>query len=389
MQWLPLYVFPNNQLMKKLIPLSLLGLLSVSANAQIIIDESDFPTAGTSLLFGEDAEITGISVNVGTASSTPQTWDFSMLLTDTLITTAFYDPTTVQGGSEFPNSDLAVDQFGGYAFAEVSAGSVQILGLAADFGALLGLPVPFQAVIPAQDPWTIFTFPSQVGTEYDDIAIFDTKFLSTGLVPSPINIVFNPDSVRFKRHITTTSLIDAEGTLTDQLGGTHQVLRQNFLETTVDTIWGYSNTTQQWTLAPNVPGFFPNPSISEFARLRYISKDLGYFVVQITLDDQGNPASSTHISNESQCCTSVEEIIALGQNVVYPNPTNDVLRVRTGGDVYTFDILDLSGRTVASHALTYDGQSVDVSNLTSGLYVYRMVTTDGRIAHTGRVSVVR
>ena len=129
--------------MKKLIPLSLLGLLSVSANAQIIIDESDFPTAGTSLLFGEDAEITGISVNVGTASSTPQTWDFSMLLTDTLITTAFYDPTTVQGGSSFPNSDLAVDQFGGYAFAEVSAGSVEILGLAADFGALLGLPVPF------------------------------------------------------------------------------------------------------------------------------------------------------------------------------------------------------------------------------------------------------
>lgn len=375
--------------MKKLIPLSLLGLMAVNANAQLVIDESDFPTAGTSLLFGEDEAITGITVNVGTASATPQAWDFTMLLTDTLINTAFYDPATVDGGDAFPTSDLAVDQFGGYAFAAVSSGSVEILGLAADFGALLGLPVPFNAVIPAEDPWTIFTFPSQVGTAYDDIAIFDTKFLSTGLVPSPINVIFNPDSVRFKRHITTNSLVDAEGTLTDQLGTVHQVLRQSFNEVTVDTIWGYSNSTGQWTLAPNVPGFFPNPSISEFDRLRFISKALGYFVVQITLDDQGAPASSTHISNASQCCTSVEEIIALGQNVVYPNPANDVLRVRTGGDVYTFDILDLSGRTVASHSLTYDGQGVDVSGLTSGLYVYRMISTDGRVAHSGRVSVVR
>lgn len=389
MQWLPLAVLLNIHLMKKLIPFSLLGLFTVSANAQLVIDESDFPTAGTSLLFGEDNDITDLTVNIGTASTTPQTWDFSMLLTDSLITTAFYDPATVQGGSEFPNSDLAVDQFGGYAFAEVSAGSVEILGLAADFGSLLGLPVPFDAVIPAADPWTIFTFPSSVGTEYDDIAIFDTKFFSTGLVPSPINVVFNPDSVRFKRHITTASVIDAEGTLTDQLGTSHDVLRQNFNEVTVDTIWGYSNSTGQWTMAPNVPGFFPNPSISEFDRLRYISKDLGYFAVQITLDSEGNPASSTHISNESQCCTSVEEIIALGQNVVYPNPANDVLRVRTGGDVYTFDILDLSGRTVATHALTYDGQGVDVSGLSSGLYVYRMISAEGRVAHSGRVSVVR
>jgi len=375
--------------MKKFIPLSLLGLVAVNANAQLVIDESDFPTAGTSLLFGQDEDLTGLTINLGTASSTPQTWNFTMLETDTLITTAFYDPSTVQGGDEFPNSDLAVDQFGGYAFAEVSSGSVEILGLAADFANVLGLPISFPAVIPAVDPWTIFTFPSSVGTAYTDIAVFDAKFFSTGLVPSPYNFVFNPDSVRFKRHISTTSIIDAEGTLTDQLGSTHQVLRQNFIETTVDTIWGWSQSTGLWTMPAGFPGIFPNPAVSTFNRLRYISKDLGYFVVQITLDDQGNPASSTHISNESMCCTSVEEVIASGHNVVYPNPANDVLRVRTGGDVYTFDILDLSGRTVASHALTYDGQNVDVSGLTSGLYVYRMVSTDGHIAHTGRVSVVR
>lgn len=388
MQWLPLTVLLNIHLMKKLIPLSLFGLFAANAHAQLVIDEEDFPSAGVSLLFGEDDNVAGLNLNLGTAGTTPQSWDFTMLLTDTLITTAFHDPSTVQDGDAFPTSDLAVDQFGGYAFAEVNAGSVEILGLAADFGALLGLPVPFNAVIPAQDPWTIFTFPSSVGTSYDDVAIFDATFYSSGMVPSPINIVFNPDSVRFKRHITTESVIDAEGSLTDQIGGTHQVLRQNFTELTVDSIWGWTQNNG-WQFAPNVAGFFPNPSISTFTRLRFISKALGYFVVQITLDENGNPASSTHISDESQCCTSVEEVIARGENVIYPNPTNDVVRVRTGGDVYTFDILDLSGKRVSSHALTYDGQTVDVSGLTSGLYIFRMVSTDGRVAHSGRLSVVR
>lgn len=375
--------------MRKLLPLAILGLTATVAQAQLVIDESDFPTPGVTLKLGEDESLVGLNVNIGTASATPQTWDFTMLETDTLYEIGFYDPATIAGNEDFPGADLAVDQFGGYAFAEVSSGSVEILGLAADFAAVLGLPVSFPASIPAVDPWTIFTFPSSVGTAYTDTAIFDAKFFSTGLVPSPINALFNPDSVRFKRHISTSSVIDAEGTLIDQLGTTHQVLRQNFLETTVDTIWGWRESTGLWTLAPNLPGFFPNPSVSSFTRLRYISKDLGYFVVQITLDEAGNPASSTHVSNESQCCTSVEEVVARGQNVVYPNPTSDMLRIRTGGEPYTFEMLDLSGRMVSSHALTYDGQALDVSSLNSGLYIYRMISMDGRVAHTGRVSVVR
>jgi hypothetical protein len=375
--------------MRKFLPLAILGLTATSAQAQLVIDESDFPTPGVTLKLGEDEDITGLGVNIGTASATPQTWDFTMLETDTLYEIGFYDPATIDGNEDFPGADLAVDQFGGYAFAEVTSGSVEILGLAADFADVLGLPVSFPASIPAVDPWTIFTFPSSVNTSYDDVAVFDANFLSTGLIPPIIVLLtgFDPDSVRFKRHITTNSVIDAEGTLTDQLGGSHDVLRQNFVETTVDSIWGWTEENG-WEFAPSQPGFFPNPSVSSFTRLRYISKDLGYFVVQITLDENGNPSSSTHLSNESQCCTSVEEVVARGQNVVYPNPTSDMLRVRTGGEPYTFELLDLSGRMVSSHNLTYDGQNVDVSSLNSGLYIFRMISMDGRVAHTGRVSVV-
>jgi hypothetical protein len=375
--------------MNKLIPFALLGLVTTAAQAQIVIGDGDFPSAGTTITFGSDDDVTNLTLNLGSASATPQTWNFSVLQTDTLYDIGFYDPTTISGGSDFPTADLAVDQFGGYAFADVTAGSVQILGLNTDFGVVLGLPVPFLASIPAEDPWTIFTFPSSVGTSYNDIAIFDAKFPSTGLIPSPFNLVFNPDSVRFKRHITTQSLIDAEGALTDVLGTVHPVLRQSFNEFTVDTIWGYSNSTGQWTLAPNFPGIFSNPSISDIDRLRYISKTLGYFVVQITLDGNGQPASATFKSDASQCCTSVEEVVARGGNVIYPNPASSAINVRTGGEMYTFEILDLSGKLVASHALSYDNQSVSIDALSNGLYVFRMISTDGRTAHAGRLSVVK
>jgi len=374
--------------MKKLIPFTILGLVSVGAQAQLVIDDTDFPSAGTTITFGSD-EVVPAGLNLGTASSTPQTWDFSALETDSLTSTGFYDPTTISGGADFPASDLAVDQFGGYAFADVTAADVQILGLNTDFGVVLGLPVPFLASIPAEDPWTIFTFPSSVGTNYNDIAIFDAKFPSTGLIPSPFNLVFNPDSVRFKRHITSTSVIDAEGSLTDVLGATHQVLRQNFNELTIDTIWGYSNSTMQWTLAPNFPGVFSNPNTSDIDRLRFISKDLGYFVVQITLDGNGNAESASFKSDQSQCCTSVEEVVARGGNVIFPNPASSAVSVRTGGDSYMFEILDLSGKLVASQALSYDNQSVSIDALSNGLYVFRMIATDGHIAHAGRLSVVK
>lgn len=374
--------------MKKLIPFTVLGLLSVSTQAQIIITDADFPVVGTSLNFGSD-DIVPAGLNLGTASSTPQTWDFSALETDTLFSTGFYDPTATQGGADFPTSDLAVDQFGGYAFADVTTDDVQILGLNTDFGVLLGLPVPFVTSIPASNPWTIFTFPAQYNTSYQDTALFDVKFLSTGLVPSPINLIFNPDSVRFKRQIVSESLIDAEGTLTDVLGTSHDVLRQSLNEYTIDSIWGYSIANNAWTFAPSVPGVFPNPSISDVDRVRFLSKDLGYFVVQITLDGAGLPESATFISDASECCTGVEDIVARGGNVIFPNPANDVVRVRTGGDSYMFEILDLSGKLIASQALSYDNQAVNIDALANGLYLYRMLAADGRTAHTGRLSVVK
>jgi hypothetical protein len=371
--------------MKKLLPLFVLGTVA-SANAQIVIDQTDFPTAGTSYWMAQDYELSP-GVNLGSASSTPQSWDFSMLITDTLYAIEFYDPSTVDPQSQFPSADIALDQYGGYAFAEFTSGAVEIVGIAADFGAALGLPVPFEASVTAGDPWQIFAFPSSYGVAFEDTAIFDFQFGSDGLVPFPYNLAWDPDSIRVLRTVYSASEIDAEGTLTDVLAGNHNVLRQFVVETSIDSIWGY--TTNGWEPAPNFAGVFENPQVATDSSFRFIGQEVGYIVVEIDVDGDGNPTDATFMSDPSQCCSGVEELAAAGQNILYPNPATDEVRVRTGGDIYQFQVFDMSGKLLLTTPVTYDGQAVKLNALSTGLYVYQMLDEGGRMAHTGRLSCIK
>ena len=371
-------------IMKKLLPLLFIGSI-FSAHAQIVINASDFATPGTTFWMADDDDLPA-GVDVGTPSATPQTWDFSMLITDTLYQIEFHDPASVDPNGDFPGADIALDQFGGYAFADTTANDVQIIGIAADFGAALGLPVPFEASVLADDPWKIFEFPSSVGTAYEDTAVFDFKFDSDGLVPFPYNLAWDPDSIRVLRTYYTDAEVDAEGVLTDVLLNTHNVVRQNVLETSIDSVWGY--TGGNWEPAPNFPGVFENPQVSIDTNMRFIGKEVGYIVVEVTMNGDGTPKNATFMSDPSECCSGVEEVIAAGGNVLYPNPTSDYVQVRTGGDIYNLRILDMSGKLLQAERLTFDGQTVELNGLANGIYMFQMITEEGKLAHTGRLSII-
>lgn len=378
--------------MKKLLPLLFIGAIG-SANAQVVIDEADFPQVGESFLFGTDTDIPAsfaATINLG-GTGAGQTFDFSMLPTDSLFTVGFYDPATVTNGLDFPTATMAVDQSQAYGFVEVSSGTVDVIGLGGDLGPQLGSPTPLELSIPATNPWTIFTFPSSLGTTFMDTAVFDKKELSAGLIPSEISFVWNPapDSVRIKRTVYIESEMDAEGSLTNVLGETHDVLRMTVVETNVDSLWGW-NAQNGWHLPPPLAqSLIGLPSTSTTFRTRYLSEQLGYYVVEFETDGNGTPLNATFISDASQCCTGVEEIVAAGQNVLYPNPTSDFIRVRTGGDIYQLNIMDMSGKLLQMERLTIDGQTVELNNLANGLYIYQMVDESGKIAHTGRLSCIK
>lgn len=368
--------------MRHFTPIALFALFSASAHAQVIINQSDFPTAGTSFFMGQDAEVPA-NTNVGTASTSEQNWNFTSLQTDTLFTMGFQNPASVPYGDMFPTADLSFNQSGGNAFAQFANGNVDIIGISLDFGA--GSPLAISMGVEASNPWTIFKFPATLGTAYEDTAVFEAKFNSVGLIPFPINILFDPDTIRFKRTTYSDVVIDAYGTLVDALGNTHQVLRMNFHEVSIDTAWGRVN--EVWTLAPNIPGTFDNPSVSDTRTMRFISKTMGYIVVGVQMDGT-NPASATFLSDPSLCCTGLSELMASETMLVYPNPATDIVRVRTGGDRVEMRIMDLSGREVMARTIGTDHQTVSVSQLPMGTYLYQLVATDGTRA-TGRLSVTR
>ncbi|MCF8465703.1 MAG: T9SS type A sorting domain-containing protein [Flavobacteriales bacterium] len=375
--------------MKKLLPLFVLGSVA-SVNAQVVITQADFPAAGTTITFGDDADTDGLVLDLGSTGAS-QTFDVSALETDALFDVGFYDPSTVQGGSDFPTADLAVDQVGGiYAFAEVGAGAVDIIGLGGDFAGQLGSPIPIVVSLVAQDPWTLFEFPASLSSPVlTDTAHFEGKFLSTGLVPAQFSSFWNPDSIQVKRIVYYEAEVVGDGMLTDVLGGSHNVLKMQVVETNIDTIWGWT-AADGWA-RPNsiVEGLIGVPSNETVYRTRFISKELGYYVADITTLANGTPVSATHKSGQSECCTGVEEIVAAGQNVLYPNPTNGNIRVRTGGDIYQLNIMDMSGKLLRMERLTVDGQTVELNGLANGLYVYQMLDEAGNVAHTGRMSVIK
>jgi len=376
--------------MKKLLLLFVVGAVA-SANAQVVIDEADFPQVGESFNFGTDLDVSDLtSLSLGTTGA-GQTFDFSMLQTDSLFEVGFYDPSTVLGGGDFPTAEMAVDQSGAFGFVQVNSGTVDVIGLGGDLGPQLGSPVPLELSIPAINPWTIFTFPSMLNTTFTDTAVFDQSVLATGLLPAQIGLVWSPapDSVRIKRTVYIASVMDGEGVLTNPLGQTHDVLRMNVVETNVDTLWGWT-ASGGWALPPAiVQGFVGLPGTATVYRMRYLSDQLGYYVVDMTTDQAGTPLSATFISDQSQCCTGVEEIVAAGQNVLFPNPTNGNIRVRTGGDIYQLNIMDMSGKLLQMERLTVDGQNVELNSLANGLYVYQMIDEAGKMAHTGRFSVIK
>ena len=75
--------------------------------------------------------------------------------------------------------------------------------------------------------------------------------------------------------------------------------------------------------------------------------------------------------------------------MIYPNPTNDFIRVRTGGEIYQFNVMDMSGKLLQTTRVTIDGETVELNGLSNGLYIYQMLDEAGRVAHTGRLSVIK
>lgn len=79
----------------------------------------------------------------------------------------------------------------------------------------------------------------------------------------------------------------------------------------------------------------------------------------------GGVSLSTASINEGTITTSV-----------YPNPANDVLNISTSEEIANVSILGLDGKVVATSTTS----TVNVADLNSGMYIYEVTTTSGKVS---------
>lgn len=76
----------------------------------------------------------------------------------------------------------------------------------------------------------------------------------------------------------------------------------------------------------------------------------------------------------------VDFVASIQENVieasVYPNPANDVLNIKIDGTIESVVVTTLDGKVVASTS----SNAVNVNELASGMYIYTVKTTEGKIA---------
>jgi hypothetical protein len=145
------------------------------------------------------------------------------------------------------------------------------------------------------------------------------------------------------------------------LGGTDDILVYNESQVLQFSV-SYRNASP-WTTEPN--GF--GKTLELLSTTDLMNEAYNWFA--------GCPFGSPNTAYDSTCGVGVEE----EGNVlfsVYPNPANTILNVKCSTQAIV-TVFDVTGKLIESKNLKEGYSSVDVSNLNSGMYYVRVMTTAG------------
>lgn len=204
---------------------SLLLALSLSAPialmSQITITAADMGQAGDSLTVGYETPSTAVSVG-GTGS---QSWSFTFGV-DNINTLKFEYVANTSSGAQFPNASLAIERQADTSFYGLNSSALTLDGFAGD---IFNLGVTYSGNFSPDA--TLITFPSTLGTNYIDTAVFDT-------VVDCLSFGFGSicDSAHAQRTTILNSNFNAFGPL-ETSGGSYTTIRQHLIQLDQDRIW--------------------------------------------------------------------------------------------------------------------------------------------------------
>lgn len=103
----------------------------------------------------------------------------------------------------------------------------------------------------------------------------------------------------------------------------------------------------------------------------------GESVMSIAIDDQGNKWFGTNngVSKLSaEVSTAINPAINKILLSIYPNPVQNALHINSSGKTGMIEVFDLTGKSVLKNQIQEDNPSIDVSGLTNGIYLLKVLS---------------
>jgi hypothetical protein len=343
----------SNFYLQTLVYLLFLPSLSI---AQISLESTDLTSIGDVI-----TRYTDTVPGYGPGAEGPnQTWDFSNAVAEDTAVTTVVTVASTGFQSTFGSSDYAMEAAEGdsWLFFTHDANSMASTGAA---GNLLGNGI---IESPFSDPLTLHEFPRTYGSTFDDTYAFVTEASGAGL-PTPIPV----DQIRLTHDGHVYDTTDAYGTLITPTG-TYDAIRVKSVDFTTDII-----EVKLFAFAPWSE--FSNTSDTSTTYSWHANEEM-LAIAEMAFDSVGNPARFTYSAVPPVTTVSVSNQHEEEEISVYPQPANDFLYLRGLNDFYNYtaEIISVDARIVATNPL--GSTRIAVSSLSRGMYILRLVSTDGK-----------
>lgn len=339
--------------MKKTL-LSIALISSASAFAQITVTQANVVGAGDQVIQNFDT----IPSVAGPSIGANQTWDYSTLVAHEEDTMSFVAPGWLPNASEFPSSNIAVEQDGSEIYLEVDAAGLRVLGIVGDFGGTMAT-LEF-------DPYeTIIEFPANFNDTYTN-NYTSVMELDMGGIPF--------DSVRVVSHVDQDFNVDSWGSMTTPYG-TFDVL--GVYETTITVDSTFALALGSWTM-------IDSGSDTSYTRAYWSNDPSAKFpVVEMQVDGNNDVLSASWLKEAPTADLTLNEIV---DPVVFPNPVKYMLHVKaTAGEVRDLVVYDVNGAVVAKKHIVSSAANINIETLPEGVYVLKALNSNGEIILTQEV----
>ncbi len=349
--------------MKNLISLSFLLLFAFVMQAQVTINQTDFPAAGDTVRFSVSYDMQ--QVGDPDLTGTNYTWNYASIIPDTQIFVTYIDPATLPNAYEtvFNNVanpelqaswalpyDLPVPPLPGITldneliFAKIDANGLYRPGLGARINAI-ETAVPFDSI------QTMYEFPLNYGDTIRSNTSFTLNLPGIGII---------------REYRYRTSAVQGWGTIITPYGSFSAIKVKSIINV-MDTI---NDGTNIYAI--------PRTEI-EFV---WLCPNNGDEIMQIY-----SSTSTTILYRDIPRTQGIENNDAIQNLSIFPNPCTDNFTMHLTKNIQLdkaeLNIIDISGRLVKTEAILFENneyqKTIDISDLQSGIYFVQILSGKEKI----------